>query len=70
MKIVKFNVKDGKFSKLADKLKKVDDEAAGVTTRSALQIKKQSISKLSNAKNSLKVSKKSVKKEKSISIVS
>ena len=40
MKIVKFNVKDGKFAKLADKLKKVDDEAAGVTTRSALQIKK------------------------------
>lgn len=40
MKIVKFNVKDGKFSKLADKLKKVDDETAGVTTRSALQIKK------------------------------
>ena len=33
MKIVKFNVKDGKPSKLGDKLKKVDEEASGVTTR-------------------------------------
>jgi hypothetical protein len=33
MKIVKFNVKDGKFSKLQEKLKKVEEEATGVTTR-------------------------------------
>lgn len=33
MKIVKFNVKDGKPTKLGDKLKKVDEEASGVTTR-------------------------------------
>lgn len=70
LKIVKFNVKDGKSPKLSDKLKKVDEEASGVTTRSALQIKKQSISKLSNSKNSLKVSKKSLKKEKTLSMVS
>ena len=33
MKIVKFNVKDGKFSKLQERLKKVEEEATGVTTR-------------------------------------
>lgn len=41
MKIVKFNVKDGKIPKIGDKLKKVDEEVSGVTTRTqALQIKK------------------------------
>jgi hypothetical protein len=36
MKIVKFNVKDGKIkqeSKIQDKIKKVEEEACGVTTR-------------------------------------
>ena len=36
MKIVKFNVKDGKYtkeSKLQDKLKRAEEEACGVTTR-------------------------------------
>lgn len=36
MKIVKFNVKDGKIkqeSKIQDKIKKVEEESCGVTTR-------------------------------------